>query len=80
MNSKIYRCGWCGTPTTADGNALEQGHFNRVVSMLEKYGDKHTVMINGNCCPPEEYQMRQVTREMAIDAGDRNLEGQWIRW
>lgn len=22
----------------------------------------------------------QVTREMAIDAGDRNLEGQWIEW
>ena len=25
-------------------------------------------------------QMMQVTREMAADAGDKNLEGQWIRW
>lgn len=25
-------------------------------------------------------QMVQVTRDMAIDAGDRSLEGEWIEW
>lgn len=25
-------------------------------------------------------QMVQVQRDMAIDAGDRSLEGQWIEW
>ena len=25
-------------------------------------------------------QMVQVTRDMAIDAGDRSLEGQWVEW
>ena len=25
-------------------------------------------------------QMVQITRDMAIDAGDRNLEGQWVKW
>ncbi len=28
----------------------------------------------------QEEQSYQVTKEMAIDAGDRKLEGQWIRW
>lgn len=28
----------------------------------------------------EEHPNVQVTKEMAIDAGDRRLEGQWIRW
>lgn len=29
---------------------------------------------------PEPDNMVQVSRDMAIDAGDRNLEGQWIQW
>ena len=28
----------------------------------------------------ERNSMMQVTREMAIDGGDRSLEGTWIRW
>lgn len=28
----------------------------------------------------EERRWMQVTREIAIDAGDRRLEGEWIRW
>ncbi len=29
---------------------------------------------------PEPEQWMQVTREMAIDGGDRALEGQWVKW
>lgn len=28
----------------------------------------------------KQENMMQVTREMAIDAGDRTLEGKWIEW
>ena len=28
----------------------------------------------------QQNRLVQVTREMAIDAGDRSLEGQWIEW
>ena len=28
----------------------------------------------------KEEQYVQVTKDMAMDAGDRTLEGQWIRW
>lgn len=28
----------------------------------------------------ERESMMQVTKEMAIDAGDCKLEGQWIKW
>lgn len=28
----------------------------------------------------EQSEMRQITRDMAIDAGDPSLEGQWIEW
>jgi len=80
MNSKIYRCGWCGNPTTVDGSELEQSKWERVVSIIEKYNDSHTTKTNGYCCPNGDGIMMQVTREMAIDAGDRSLEGQWIKW
>lgn len=28
----------------------------------------------------ERNRMMQITKEMAIDAGDRNLEGKWVMW
>lgn len=27
-----------------------------------------------------EPEMVQVTHDMAVDAGDRSLEGQWVEW
>jgi len=29
---------------------------------------------------PEPPNMVQISRDMAIDAGDRSMEGQWIEW
>lgn len=29
---------------------------------------------------PEPPNMVQISRDMAIDAGDRSMEGQWIQW
>lgn len=82
MNSKIYRCGWCGCPTNENGNGLDATLQKRVISIIEKYGDGHTQKTNGYCCAYEfaEQQKVQITRDMAIDAGDRSLEGQWIEW
>lgn len=31
-------------------------------------------------CREESERYMQVTREMARDAGDLSLEGQWIQW
>ena len=31
-------------------------------------------------CPQEEERWYQVTREMAKDAEDIRLEGQWVKW
>jgi len=78
MNSKIYRCGWCGAPTDENGRNLQGGTFQRVVNIIEKYGDGHTEKTSGDCCIPENNLRNRVTRDMAIDAGDPNLEGEWI--
>ena len=50
MNSKIYRCGWCGTPTDKNGKTLDENVFKRVVNIIEKYGDAHSVRTHGYCC------------------------------
>ena len=35
----------------------------------------------GDCCRAEhDSHFEQVTREMAMDAQDMRLEGQWIEW
>lgn len=85
MNSKLYRCGWCGCPTDENGNNLKDENFKRAVNLIENYkADAHTHLVNGNCCPEGDGShtsgMVQITRDMAIDAGDRSLEGQWTKW
>ena len=83
MNSKIYRCGWCGTPTDDRGVVLSGECWDRVTSLLSKYGDKRTHQRTGTCCPNGDNPYGnwvQVTREMATDAGDPYLEGEWINW
>ena len=77
MNSKIYRCGWCGTPTDKIGRTLHGTTFKRVVNIIEKYGDNHTEKTHGDCCR-HEGNIQRVTKDMAIDAGDLSLEGQII--
>ena len=83
MNSKIYRCGWCGNPTDADGNELVGDSFKRVIQIFLTYPDNnsHTSLTPGHCCRWKEEgheERMQITRDMAIDAGDLNLEGQFL--
>lgn len=85
MNSKLYRCGWCGHPTDKEGKRLRDDAFKKADRLIKTYDTKsHTEHLNGECCPQgsatSEEQYVQVTRSMAIDAGDRRLEGQWIKW
>lgn len=66
MKEKIERCGACGDfpHMTADQlNAIPEQELN-----------ERTELIHCGC---ENYEEpRYVTRDMAIDAGDRSLEGQ----
>lgn len=80
MNSKIYRCGWCGTPTDSKGEPLSGEAFKKAVNIIETYGDYRTHKEHGYCCIHEqmEPQRMRVTRDMAIDAGDPSMEGEWI--
>lgn len=52
MNSKIYRCGWCGMPTDYNGIPLDGEKFHKASKIINKYGDKKTYMSNGICCEP----------------------------
>lgn len=84
MYSKLHRCGWCGHPTDKDGHPLEGKNLDKATKIIEKYElGIHLDLVNGYCCPngdQENYRMVQVTREMALDACDPSLEGQWIKW
>jgi hypothetical protein len=83
MNSKIYRCGWCGYPTDKDGNTLHDEPFEKAKKIIDTYGDgEHTHLVNGSCCPNGNYEPEyiRVTRDMALDAQDPSLEGELWRW
>jgi hypothetical protein len=74
---KIYRCGWCGVPTNSKGEPLILDYDK----YLEIHKDCETEKVNGTCCQHEnEQQQMQVTREMATDAGEPDMEGAWINW
>ena len=81
MNSKLYRCGWCGFPTKETGECLTGEQFEKADKIIAEYGDGHTVLVHGWCCEEEqqkEANRMQVTRDMALDAQDPSLEGTWI--
>lgn len=72
---KYYRCGYCGTPTDEQGTPIK-------VDLSSDIGGYDTAeQTQGDCCRAEqESHFEQVTREMAMDAQDMRLEGQWIEW
>jgi len=72
-----YRCGWCGQPTDVNGEVLG---FDVLKDMDEDWDSAEKTP--GDCCrnQQESRQMHEVTREMALDAGDPSLEGQLIEW
>jgi hypothetical protein len=78
-NIKGFRCGWCGLQCDRHGNPLTEEQIAAISPFIDC--DK-VELVNGYCCAEEQNRqhMVQVTRDMAIDAGDRSLEGQWIPW
>lgn len=88
MELKIYRCGWCGYPTDKDGNCVQDpDELDLIMNIVALEGtDKRTHLTNGECCiaevmrQEEESRVIQITRDMALDACDPTLEGQWIRY
>lgn len=51
MNSKLYRCGWCGNITQPNGQIIhDKTIWNRIASILDRYGNGHTEKTPGDCC------------------------------
>lgn len=81
--NKIYRCGYCGDVTNNLGAPLTGNFREKVIELIESNKNIEVEQTHGDCCSHEwcdEPQMVQVTRDMAIDAGDRSMEGRWIEW
>ena len=80
----IYRCGWCGNPVDKNGEQLPEINSNHEANKyLETHKNCNEELVNGFCCPDGNEPMNrrvQVTRDMAIDAGMPETEGQWIPW
>lgn len=55
MNSKLFRCGWCGHPTEENGRILSGEALKKAAKIIENYGDSHTHQVNGYCCPNGNY-------------------------
>jgi len=76
----IYRCGWCGHPTTKEGRPLK----TNPAKYLERFKSRKEEHVQGDCCPngneDQQPQRVQITREMAMDAGMPEIEGQWTNW
>ena len=59
-------------------------HFNdeehEVYIPFDEWGEVRFPGVPDEPQEEERESMMQVTREMAIDAGDRRLEGTWVNW
>lgn len=73
----IFRCGWCGHPCNSEGKPLNDQEFTDAIKFIDKNGDKKTELVHGLCCAfQEQEEVRYITKNMAMDAGDLSLEGQ----
>ena len=51
MNSKLYRCGWCGNVTDSTGGKLEDTAKDKAIRLHETLPtEAHTVLVDGYCC------------------------------
>jgi hypothetical protein len=50
----VYRCGWCGNITDENGEALDKKKWEEAKEILDIYGDKYTIRVNGECCRGEQ--------------------------
>lgn len=77
---KIYRCGNCGSFTTEDGSPISDEEFKKVKKIMDEIGDSKTELVHGDCCVHEfmKFTQMRVTHDMALDAGDPDLEGTFI--
>jgi hypothetical protein len=67
-----YSCRFCGVPLDENLNIID-----KIPETFNPNDYEHNVC--GSCMNEESsHGMRQVTRDMAMDAGDLRLEGQWI--
>ena len=74
---KFYRCGWCGRPCYENGRPINLNP--PVLDSLISDNDLPEEATHGWCCEDDNREPElqgYVTREMAMDAGDVNLEGQ----
>lgn len=69
-----YSCGFCGIPMDENKYIIDEIPENYNPNNYEHNVCEFCMLNN------ESNRMHQVTKEMAIDAGDRSLEGQWIKW
>jgi len=51
MNSKLYRCGWCGNVTDSTGKVLDGMERDKAIRLHETLPtESHTVKVDGHCC------------------------------
>jgi len=75
----IYRCGYCGNFIDEQGNPYSPEETIRMLNGI----NMDEILLHGECCVYEQMQEKEyvtVTRDMALDAGDPNLEGQTWVW
>jgi hypothetical protein len=58
---KLYRCGWCGGPTTPEGVPLKGKEFDDAIEKIVS-GGKEEVLIDGDCYKDDKEQEREMER------------------
>ena len=76
MNDIVFSCGMCGAPCNAN---------HEPVPIPENYNPNGYDHDWCNDCATRELAIQednyvQITKDMALDAQDPSLEGQWIKW
>lgn len=73
----MKRCGVCGTFIAENDTDLED---IKNLELNKHENNKEIELTYCDSCLYEEERYIEITREMAIDAEDRSLEGQIIKW
>ncbi|WP_422452241.1 hypothetical protein [Endozoicomonas sp. ALC066] len=72
MEKKLFRCGWCGQPTSKNGEPLALSQIRLIKDMAKWNAAK---LVNGKCCEKNPVAVghaaiqEEITEEMLKDEG-----------
>lgn len=75
MNPKLYRCGWCGSPTDKQGHEFPDEIRDKAIRIFMNYDTTlRTEMVSGDCCTGRASNEKEIECPNCYGSGEWEAE------